>query len=152
MSRIFSFALAVVMAGCGGKVIEESAAPTPKAVAEPVLEQESNPFHAGDEWRGTYTCAQGLTQLELEIVAAHGNVVDDAVFDFDWVDGDSKGSFHMNGTFDPATGKASLERGAWIDDPGPNWLTVSMDGDAQPTTFTGDVIGPGCTTFSLTKE
>jgi hypothetical protein len=145
--RVALVALLFVV-GCGGKVLED-VQEQPEITPEPLVAQP-NPFHAGDDWRGTYTCNQGLTQLDFRVVAAHDDVIDDAIFDFDW-SGGVKGTFHMKGTFDARTGATALTPTTDIEPHTSNWVTVSMSGKAETTTFSGKIAGYRCTTFSVTK-
>jgi hypothetical protein len=111
-----------------------------------------NPFRAGDRWVGTYTCPQGLTQLDLEIVSTAGNDVTDAVFDFDFTPAKITGSFHMSGIFAPATLAASFVPGAWVQRP-VGWNSVGMTGTVALATMTysGEITAPGCGSFSVRR-
>jgi hypothetical protein len=136
----------------------ESAPPTPSsangdAAAAPLpvgVMPSPNPFHPGDRWSGTYVCPQGSTELTLVIESVTGEDLD-AEFDFDWVAGQASGSFHLTGTFDPITRRATFEPGAWIVRPGDNWYTVGLDGtvDVAARTYAGAITGPGCGAFAL---
>ncbi|HVY47575.1 MAG TPA: hypothetical protein VHB21_16915, partial [Minicystis sp.] len=110
-----------------------------------------NPFAAGQHWLGTYTCEQGLTELDLRIVAVQGDDIGDGVFAYTW--GDVVGSYHVTGTFEPATASAKFVPGAWIDQPA-GWTSVGMLGtvDAAMTTYAGDITYAGCGTFSVIRQ
>ena len=112
----------------------------------------ANPFLPGDEWTGNYRCAQGLTSLVLRIDGAEGNHVR-ARFDFNYVAGGAGGSFHMAGTFNPATRAMTFAPGEWISKPGPTWFTVGMSGfvDDDGREYTGRIPVAGCGAFSVVK-
>ena len=75
----------------------------------------------------------------------------DAVFNFDW--GSVTGSFHLSGTFDPLAHSATFQPGAWIVQPSKDWYTVGMNGtiEASTVTYSGDILGQGCATFSVAR-
>ncbi len=110
----------------------------------------NDPFRPGQDWFGTYTCPQGLTQLDLRIVAMHDDVIDDAEFIFDWTGGNESGSYSMTGAFDPATGIATFTPSAWISRPGPSWYMVGLSGTATTSTYGGDITSTTCGAFSVT--
>jgi hypothetical protein len=113
------------------------------------------PSVTGD-WKGTYTCAQGSTNLDLEISNDRSGQVE-AVFSFS-TDQDSKyyitGSFDMIGVQNGS--HVTLTGTQWINNP-TNDVMVNLDGyltaDAQG--FNGSVASQdghsGCTAFSLQK-
>lgn len=109
------------------------------------------------DWKGTYTCSQGLTGLTLSLAGdKSGNV--EAIFSFYEVPqnpGVPSGSFKMRGIYGtPRSLVLSANESDWIENPG--YVTVDLNGavSANLTTYSGDVSGPGgsCTTFSLTKQ
>lgn len=108
-----------------------------------------DPFHAGDHWRGTYTCPQGSTALDLVIVSVDGSDITDALFDYDW--NGVTGSFHLSGTFDAESGHATFLDGAWISRPSSEWYSVGLDGTATESSYAGLIVGKGCGSFSLTR-
>jgi hypothetical protein len=144
-------------AGCGGR-IEAQATEETKDAGEPSSEAEAlpaartNPLVAGSTWRGSYTCRQGPTELELRIVAVNGDLIDDALFDFDYASR-SVGSFHLSGRFEPESSRVILDAGAWVTRPGGGWNTVDMDGtvDASGTVYEGKIVSAGCGAFRLTR-
>ena len=111
-----------------------------------------NPFVVGDDWTGTYVCAQGVTNLTLHVLAVSGDAIDDAVFDFDWTSGSVTGSYHLSGTYDPTTDHARFAPGAWIAQPA-GWFSVGMDGTVDPTTpvYAGHITDSSCAAFSVTR-
>lgn len=104
-------------------------------------------------WRGTYTCAQGLTALDLS-VSARDFIRVRALFHFSAVASNPRvpeGCFEMQGTFDPATRHIKLAPGDWIMQP-PGYVTVGLDGylNASGTRMTGHVTDmAACTSFAL---
>jgi len=112
-----------------------------------------NPFAGGDHWKGTYTCPQGLTQLDLQIISVSGDDIPEAIFSFDWTTGGVSGAFYMSGTFDPNTWNATLTPGAWITQPS-GWFTVGMEGtvDSSTMTYAGNITASGCGTFSVARQ
>ena len=88
--------------GCGGKILAETTTDLRGSGTEAVdagTPSANDPFYAGDDWVGTYTCNGELTSLDLHIVAMHDDSIDDALFEFD-LEGIT-GSYHVNGAFDP---------------------------------------------------
>lgn len=139
--------------GCGGRIATDE---TPGIVADPtpqssVVEEAPNPFRAGDDWIGTYTCPQGLTDLDLHVVSVDDDEVT-ATFDFRW--NDTHGSFELSGRWQPVGARMRFVAGAWIDRPSAKWWTVDMDGtiDATSTVYTGAITHEGCGAFSLTHK
>ena len=140
--------LLLCVCACGGRLADDNASQNDATSdASPV-----NPFVGGQHWKGTYYCAQGLTNLDLQIVSTHGDTIDDALFNFDWSGGIS-GSFHLSGTFDPTTLSATFAPGAWINHPA-HWYSVGMAGtvDVSTMSYTGNIADPvhaACGTFSV---
>jgi hypothetical protein len=111
-----------------------------------------NPFRPGEEWTGTYRCAQGLTSLVLRIDSVESNHVR-ARFDFNYVAGGADGSYYLTGTFNPATHAMTFVPGEWISKPGPSWFTVGMNGfvDDLAREYTGRIPAAGCGAFSVVR-
>ena len=126
-------------------------APSPDDAPAPDAPIVDNPFHAGDDWVGTYTCPQGLTNLDLHIVGVDGDAVT-ATFDFDWTG--TKGSFALSGTWQPVGARMRFDAGAWIDRPSSSWWTVNMDGtvDVASATYAGVIDTTGCGAFTVTRR
>lgn len=105
-------------------------------------------------WVGTYACAQGLTGLTLSLLnAINGSV--DGIFNLYAVPSNPNvpsGSFRMQGTYD-ASGNVTLRATDWINQPS-GYSTVDLNGVISEdfTTYSGNVLTNGCSTFSLTKE
>jgi hypothetical protein len=71
---------------------------------------------AAGNWAGTYTCAQGVTSLDLSIFSAGRDRVA-AVFHFGSAQPHSavpEGCFLMRGTFTATTGAVALAPVAWL--------------------------------------
>ena len=108
------------------------------------------------KWRGTYTCAQGLTGLTLSITGDASGTAE-AIFMFYAVPQNPdvpNGSFQMRGVYGSNRSLVfTADESDWIENPG--YVTVDLNGtvSANLTTYSGDVSGASsCTTFSLTKE
>jgi hypothetical protein len=109
-------------------------------------------------WEGTYNCAQGVTNLRLEILQSNTNEIN-AVFNFYGQEGDNSatsGSFKMAGTYDHSTKQVSLVGYEWIQSPG-GYTTVDLIGtilqeNQGSPKMSGTIIGYGCTTFTLDKK
>lgn len=154
----------LLTAACGGRILQGSdsitseddpAATTPDSRPDAGEKSQAakftDPFAPGQDWTGTYTCEQGLTDLDLKIVAMHDDTIDDALFDFDWEGGPTTGSYHLSGSFDPSSGIATLTPGNWVDQPS-GWISVGMSGPASENGFSGNITNGACTTFSITKS
>lgn len=142
-------ALFLVLVGCGGRFADDDAGSDPDA--SPPTAPSVHPFRPGQDWVGTYTCAQGLTDLDLRIVATDGDTISDALFLFDWKTGGESGSYHMTGTFDPKSGNATFTPKAWIDQPDPSWHMVGMSGAVVGHRYAGDITDSECGTFGVTR-
>lgn len=109
---------------------------------------------ASGSWVGTYFCNQGLTNLNLEISQSSDGEIR-AVFNFyphPSLPDMPTGSFHMRGSYIPATRELNLVAGQWINQPA-GYNTVNLTGKLSEggQKFTGKVGGHRCTTFALTK-
>ena len=126
----------------------------PGAAMKPLAKpgkQIPNPFRADQYWSGSYTCAQGETDLTLHVTRVDGARVE-AEFDFDVPNGPS-GSFHTAGTFETNGGELRLHAGAWISQP-PNYQPVDLHGTVNESgdTVDGKIDHPGCSDFSISLE
>ncbi len=116
-----------------------------------------NPFQAGQTWQGQYTCRQGLTDLTIKI-----DFVENWVTKFGYGDGHgmggnfefkhrrTEGKFTVKGAFFTNTNEAVLNGDQWIKKPS-GYKTVILSGDISERgkVFSGNVEGPGCSTFRL---
>jgi hypothetical protein len=113
-----------------------------------------NPFHAGDGWKGRYTCPQGLTDVDLQIVSASSSGTVRAIFAYDFRG--VQGSYYLAGTFDGQSRKATFRPEAWIVQPSPGWSMVGMRGVVNlgvcPPTYTGSILDPRCGSFAVARE
>lgn len=105
------------------------------------------------EWAGTYTCAQGVTALDLSLAMTGGTGVE-AVFHFGSAPPHREvpeGCFRMQGTFERATGVVTLSPTAWLLQP-PGYVMVGLRGRITPDggTLAGQVTGGFlCGAFTL---
>ena len=105
------------------------------------------------QWKGTYTCAQGLTGFNLDISDEGGAAVS-AVFTFGPVEsnpGVPNGSYSMTGRRDARS--LTLTPSAWITQP-PGYVMVGLVADLpgeDPDVLSGTVTNSSCTTFRLTR-
>jgi hypothetical protein len=117
-----------------------------------ILQADSAVSPVGN-WHGSYTCAQGLTALDLSITVRDFNHVR-ALFHFGAMPSNPKvpqGCFAMLGTFEPGTRHIRLAPGDWILQP-TDYMTVGLDGylNGAGTQLTGRVTEVAtCTGFSL---
>ena len=105
-------------------------------------------------WAGTYTCAQGLTGLQLTIRDTGGGTLA-AIFSFYAVSsnpGVPSGSYAMTGTYS-ATGIV-LHQDYWINQPSGYEMVDLESPPPSGNTLHGTVAGGGssCTTFSVTND
>jgi hypothetical protein len=111
------------------------------------------PFQGGQDWTGTYTCPQGLTIVDLEVVDVQCDGTIEAVYNFNF-DG-TIGAYWLSGTYNPSTFEASFTPVSWINQPGSNWYMVGMDGvvntGASPMSYSGQISGAGCGSFEVTQ-
>jgi len=103
----------------------------------------------GEQWSGTYVCAQGQTDLVLTVKHTTSTVLD-AIFEFSHSPTGASGSLKMHGTLD-ANGNVQLVPGQWINQPA-NYRGVGLQGTIRGDSFTGRVDGPSCSTFSLRRR
>jgi hypothetical protein len=107
---------------------------------------------AAGTWTGTYTCAQGLTGLQLTIKAAAGDALR-ATFAFSPVPSNPSvpsGSYSMTGFIDPAG--IFLDASQWIKQP-PGYDMVNIVGDlpaGHNTRLAGSI--PGCSDITLKRS
>ena len=104
-------------------------------------------------WSGSYDCAQGETALTLTVRPAGKDGQVTALFRFGGTPANPSvpdGCFLMYGTW--RGNHLSLQAGAWLLQPG-GYVTVDLDGTASPDKrrLSGQVDGPGCTTFRLVQ-
>ncbi len=115
----------------------------------PALNAQSPPVSG--TWVGSYLCAQGETGLRLTIQNPHGDALT-ATFAFYPLAssnaGLSSGSFAMTGSYYGS--RVSLQQAHWINQP-LGYVMVGLQGQVSAASFTGSVIGPGCSTFLASR-
>lgn len=120
--------------------------------ASPVAAQSGGAGLIGT-WRGTYTCYQGLTALELVVEPAVEGV--DARFVFSAHPSNPRvpsGSFRMAGRIDAKSGRFVFEPREWFDQP-EGYVMVGLEGvlARDGNSLSGRVIAEGCTVFALSR-
>jgi hypothetical protein len=106
-------------------------------------------------WTGGYVCAQGVTALRLTITRKAGDAVA-ATFSFGpraENPGVPKGSYEMRGSYDAKAGHLKLDGVRWIDAPS-GYVMVGLEGWLRGSGIyiSGDVAGPGCAHFDITRD
>lgn len=123
--------------------IAPAVAPPPDPPPSEVL----NPFAASQEWRGTYVCAQGETQLFLKIKRVDHEMVH-AVFAFFHDGSGVSGAYEVSGAWSARSGQLSLVPGAWLHRPS-NYVTVGLTGTVSKDVYEGRVDNATCKTFRV---
>lgn len=106
-------------------------------------------------WEGTYSCGQGLTNLNLSIFQRNLSEIS-AVFKFSANSSNPSvpsGSYKMVGTYDNKTNKIMLRATDWIKQP-LGYVAVDLVGNIlqRNTKISGEVVNSSCTTFTLEKK
>ena len=137
-----------------------TANPTPP-IKPPPFQPPANPKpktgnfgNINGSWKGTYICAQGLTNVVLSLFTKDGANVD-GVFTALLGDGPDMrflGSFKMVGSYRAETGKIDLRGVDWDTKPA-EFELVDLSGNVtQPErNLSGRIIHAGCSTFQLEK-
>jgi hypothetical protein len=100
-------------------------------------------------WTGDYVCAQGDTRLELFVTTTPGGAPN-ALFHFgDGSPTRPEGCFAMEGAQVP--GGLTFTATRWVLRPA-GYVTVNLLGSVAGARYAGWVAGPGCTSFSLTRQ
>ncbi len=114
---------------------------TPRTVAGPQL-------RAGDTFRGVYTCRQGESSMRLRFTRVSGPTVE-AIFEFEHVPTNVRGSFRMTGTFHASDGALELSPTAWIERP-PTYSYAPISGHLEGRAISGKIRHELCGSFSVT--
>ena len=106
-------------------------------------------------WTGTYVCLQGLTDLELQIGGVE-NISSptetlQATFTFQVPGTPLKGSFSMSGNYTADSQLLNLAPSGAENLP-PGYVTVGLTGRLTGNTISGNVDGPGCSSFSVGRS
>ena len=115
---------------------------------------QQSPNMAGN-WSGTYTCAQGLTDLRLAIFQTTASRVT-AVFKFSANStnpGVPSGRYWMSGTYRRRSGKIVLRPSRWIKRPA-NYIMVGLAGDVENNhaSISGTVLNSNCSAFTVSRN
>jgi len=122
-------------------------APAPTAT---VAVTQALPMRGGEEWFGTYVCAQGPTNLELHIHTVMDDGTIDGVFEFAHDPSGASGSYRLHGTID-TSGNVHLAPSSWIQRPS-GYVAVGMTGRVRGDAFTGRIDHTQCGGFSLRHQ
>ena len=126
-------------------------APPPPTAAAPALVQAPPawaPTRSGDEWVGTYTCAQGETDLALHVRQVRDGTIE-AVFDFSHAASGASGAYVVVGNV--LRNHVTLQPQQWLRRP-PGYVMVGMRGEIRGDTFSGRIDDPSCEGFSLRRR
>ncbi len=155
MSRAAWLAIALAAAGCAesnsATVVElpppaQAELPAPSVTAPPPAARAAAPGLLG-EWRGTYECAQGSTNLALRVTRVSPEVA--AVFEFSHEGSGAAGAYELRGTAG-ASGEVSLVPSRWLDRP-PGYVMVGMRGTVSGDVFRGRITEPSCAGFEVRR-
>ena len=110
-----------------------------------------NVFKVGQKWRGIYVCAQGPTNLMVQITGVDDREVS-AIFDFHHVPTGAVGQYRLHGTYDPDRLHIVFQAGEWITRYG-NYGAVGMDVrlGTSGRSMSGRITNPSCSTVSLQR-
>ncbi len=114
----------------------------------PPLSAQGSPVSG--TWVGGYSCGQGSTGLRLTIQNPQGSLLT-ATFAFYPVStnaGAASGSFAMTGSYQG--NRVTLRSAHWIHQPF-GYEMVSLQGQVSGAELGGSIIGPGCSTFSVSR-
>jgi hypothetical protein len=151
MTRL-ALALALVLAACApaasATVVEVPPVELPTAPQLPVETATivATPMRSHEEWVGTYTCAQGQTDLALHLDRTADGTLE-GVFEFSHSPSGAAGAYKMSGSIDP-NGNVTLVPGQWLQRPS-NYITVGMHGRVRGDRFTGRMDHESCGAFAL---
>ncbi|TDE24957.1 hypothetical protein [Actinomadura sp. 6K520] len=124
--------------------------PPPPDLSTPELRQST----LTGSWRGTYTCPQGLMELNLTLVQRSSGTIS-GIFRFSPAAGNSEGrsgSFTMRGNV--AGSSLVLHGDSWLSRPGA-YEMVSLSArlsSADPDRIHGVIRSPGCGTFTVRRS
>ena len=143
--------------GDGGRPSAASGTSAPVSGAADISVPNGNmvtptaPQREARTWRGTYTCGQGLTGLEVTLrPVGQGQLV--GTLSFFPVSGNSNaasGCYNITARADRATQRLTTRAGSWIQQP-PGYSTVDLDGIISDNgMWLGQVMSSACTSFEL---
>ena len=150
MLRLLSVSGAAVTVGMGILAMPSAASAAPTSGLRGA--ESARATAIGGDWEGRYTCAQGLTGLDLRIKGPGRGGSLSATFSFYPLASNPAvpvGIYVMHGTYHSAS-KIVLRTGHWLLHP-PGYVMVGLSGKLTAGTFRGAVRGPSCTSFSLRK-
>jgi hypothetical protein len=107
------------------------------------------------EYRGYYSCAQGMTNLTIQLLSPESGSQAAAIFKFGLPNANQSipfGKFVLGGTVSPHGGRLDLYPLFWLSQP-LGYVMVALSGASGDggNTFEGVVYGVGCTAFSISR-
>jgi TPR repeat protein len=111
------------------------------------------PFRKGETWVGSYTCAQGLTDVALRVVDTGADGHLSIVFEFDYGKGTVRGRYLGPGRYDASTGSFELSPGTWLEQP-PRYVMVGARGEvsAQGRVMVGQMDAASCGAIRVVRQ
>ena len=106
-------------------------------------------------WSGTYTCAQGVTDLRLAIFQTTASGIT-AVFKFSPNSTNPNvpsGRYWLSGTYHSRSNSIVLKPSHWIKRP-TNYIMVGLAGNVtnENASISGRVLNSGCSNFTVTRN
>lgn len=152
MLRLLAVAGAAAVFGMGPLAMASATSAAASAASGLRSARSARATAIGGDWEGRYTCAHGLTGLDLRIKGPGPGGSLSATFSFYPLPGNPDvpvGIYVMHGTYHSAS-QILLRTGHWVLHP-PGYVMVGLSGTLAAGTFRGTVRGPSCTTFSVRK-
>jgi len=122
----------------------------PAPVARQPIEIET-PFRVGQSWFGHYACAQGETDLVINIASVDSSGMVGAIFTFDHIPTNAHGAYTMDGRYDVRTHSISFSPSEWVERP-PKYMMVGLTGTVTRRSFSGKIDHPSCGAFSVSLD
>lgn len=108
-----------------------------------------NPFTTLRQWSGTYLCTQGPSKVDLLVEEVAGDQIR-GVVSFEFEPMNTRGKFHVRGTYEASSRELRVVPGAWINKPSgwrPVGFTVKVDEAGQ--TLSGKMDHDTCGEITL---
>ncbi len=104
-------------------------------------------------WRGTYTCGQGLTGVEVTLRPSGQGTLEGTFSFFPTATNPSaaRGCYNVTASVDPNTQRMRTRAGSWVNQPS-GYSTVDLDGVvASDQSWAGQVLGGACSSFQVQR-